>query len=641
MQNSNPQNIHLAVNQLSILCAEFVKIKVVFKEMRKFMNVLKWMIGLVLVISLLPTYVAAQEQTSFYVVTATDGATMTASANPTGMVVANLKQGARIQLIRQEDQWVKVDYKGRLGWVSSELIAPFTEDLLPVYSSYYKLLQNTNHIIYAMIADFTQDGIEDLYLITDANPSKGQYQEFIYSGDKVIYQKNRTTGVTILQNGADYYIWHHAQTNADKKYKLADLNNQAKTDYFEVSEGKGTYEITANAYLKSYFVVQSGNGAVVEQALSHEQVASKDYYGAELSNEYDESIYLENYTLSKDGETKTILERPFNELFSFYEKSKVMRVIYEDAYNSAALSSRFSFDVERVKQELLNLAQAVMPEKQIDYSDIEKETLQLKLTQSTLLEIPYKEAISRNAATYFQMVEQAIPLGLAGYDSVKFNKTSTEQQTTYNRDAVNAFIYNFYGVAMNDEEFNRLANDDGYAVDGELYATAVKETPIADTYLYRQWQGAETMDNSYVALKFEDFEMPQNVKVSAENESAILAGTPLNQGYVLFKRLPFKAGTKFVYIDTVDDLNYLNTDQYGTYENSLAMIQKFVAEQQTYIIEETPQEENEQDVEQNSMSPIEPQQQSKAWVLFLGLGILIATSAIMIRKVLAKRRNIE
>ena len=605
------------------------------------MNGLKRWIGLALLMIVLPTHVAAQEQTSFYVVKAAEGATMTASASPTGMVVANLKQGARIKFVRQEEQWVKVDYNGRLGWVSSELIAPFTKELLPVYSSYYKLLQNTNDIIYALIADFTQDGVEDLYVITDANPSKGQYQEFIYSGDQVIYQKNRTAGVTILQNGADYYIWHYAQTNADKKYRLADLNNQAKTDYFEVSEGKGTYEITANTYLKSYSVVQSGNGAVVEQVLSHEQVASKDYYGAEQSNEYEESIYLENYTLSKNGETKTVLERQFDELFSYYEKSKVMRVIYEDAYNSAALSNRFLFDVERVKQELLNLAQVVIPKKQIDYPEIEQEQLQTKLSQSALLEIPYKDAVSRNAATYFQMIEQAIPLGLAGYDSVKFNKMTTEQQTTYNRDAVNALIYDFYGAMMNDEEFNRLANADGYAVDGELYVTTVKETPATDTYIYRQWQGAKDLDNNYVALKFEDFEMPQNVKVSDENESALIAGTPQNQGYVLFKRLPFKAGTKFVYIDTVEDLNYLNTDQYGVYENSLAMVQKFVAEKQTVSIEETLEQEVEQEPEPDALLPIEPQQQSNKWLLFLGIGMLIAVSAITIRKILANRKNME
>ena len=126
------------------------------------------------------------EEVKLAIISAEQGVNMTATANPDGMKVAVLKQGTRVKLIREEDSWSKVEYNGRLGWVRNEVIQPFAEDLLPVYSVYYKLLEETDHLVYALVNDFTQDGIEDLYIVIDSNPSNGQYIEKIYSGNNVI-----------------------------------------------------------------------------------------------------------------------------------------------------------------------------------------------------------------------------------------------------------------------------------------------------------------------------------------------------------------------------------------------------------------------------------------------------------------------
>lgn len=221
------------------------------------------------------------EEVKFAIISAEQGTNMTATANPDGMKVAVLKQGGRVKLIRQEDSWSKVEYNGRVGWVRNEAITPFAEDLLSIYSIYYKLLEGTENLVYALVNDFTQDGIEDLYIIVDADPSKGQYIEKIYSGNSVIYQKNLKHGLTVLKDTTDYYLFHHAQTNSEKKLKLSELNDQAKTDYYEASEGESSYEIVANTYMHTYFVVQSSNGKLSELTFTHEQVTSKDFYGGE------------------------------------------------------------------------------------------------------------------------------------------------------------------------------------------------------------------------------------------------------------------------------------------------------------------------------------------------------------------------
>lgn len=600
------------------------------------MRIFKMIIGLVLLFLCLPTLnAAAEDENQQYVITSLNGATMTATADENGLVVAKLKKGARVKFVRQENNWVKVDYYGRLGWVSSEKIAPFTKELLPAYSSYYKLLQNTDHIVYALLSDFTQDGVEDLYVILDADPEKGQYQEFIYSGDKIIYQKNLASGLTVLKSSTDYILWHHAQTNSDKKFKLSDLNSQAKTDYYEASEGKGNYEITTNSYLKSYFIIQSGNGVINEETLTNEQITSKDYSGADNKNDFDESIYLENYAISKDGKTQSLQEREFNEQFSMYENSKVVKVIYEDNYKSAALSNRFSFDVERVKKELVDLAAEAMPAKQLDVGDVDEEVLQQKLAQSVLLEMPYSAGISRNALNYFKSVEQAISKGLAGYDSSTFEMTSGEKENTYNRAAIDALIYDFYGLKMNNKAFNLLANGEGYRVNNEKYVAPLNEAIAEETYVYRQLLAVQSLDNQYVALKFTDYEMPQNMNVSDTNGSALIAGTKQNSGYVLFRSLPFKSGTKWIYIDTVKQLKSLNTEQYTTYENSLDILQKLIAEQKTNTsqLEEDVEEEEAVIVQQ----PAQPSEQSNTWMIFLAVGILIASSIAMYYKKFYKR----
>ncbi|WP_274309154.1 SH3 domain-containing protein [Solibacillus daqui] len=591
------------------------------------MKFFKIMLSVLLFTALLPNpFVMAQEEGPQYIVTTTNGVSLTASADEKGMVVAKLSKGARVNFVRQQDNWVKVDYKGRLGWVPSETIAPFTADLLSIYAGYYQQLSKFDHIIYALVADFTQDGIEDLYIVSDADPSKGQYEEYIYSGEQLIYQKNSKSGLTILKNGDNYYVYHHTQTNDEKKYKLKQLNSQAKTDYFEVSAGKESYEITANSYVKSYFVLSAGDGSLDEQTFTYEQVASKDYYGAELKNDYEESIYLENYALSKDGQTTTLMEQDYRELFSTYEKSKVIKVIYDDHYKSSALNERFQFDSNRIKKELLDLAETVLPEKQFDFEQTELEKLQLMLDQSVYLEIPYKSMVERNMLTYFKAVQRGIAKGMTGFDSTQLLITNNETAITYERASIDQIIYDFYGVKMKPDDFNQLANDTGYLMTDENYVANIIEETQVETYIYRQLLAIETLENGYIALNYTDYEMPHEMKVSPANESMIIAGNKVGQGYVLLKRLPFKSDVKFVYIDTVDSLDYLNVNQFGVYENSLDAIQKLSAEQKAGQTEEK-QEMEVTETEEDARAQLEAEAEPPiSWWLLLGGAMLVVST---------------
>ncbi|MEG0473075.1 MAG: hypothetical protein RR588_12145 [Solibacillus sp.] len=543
------------------------------------------MVALILCsISFVPQSLA--EEIEYYTVVPDDGTIMTASADANGMKIMPLKQGTRVAFVRQEGDWTKIDVKGRLGWVKNEALKPFDQDLLPIYGAYYKQLDQVGDLVYALVADFTQDGIEDLYVVSDSNPMKGQYVATIYSGKKIIYQKNLKHGLSVLKNSTDHILFHHAQKNAEKKYKLADLNDQAITDYYEASGGKESFEIATNSYLNTYYIVQSGNKQVTELTLTHEQIASKDYYGGKITNEHGETIYQDTYSISRDGKTTTLLETEFDELFAHYEKARSAKIIYRDDYQSASLANDFSYKVDRTKQELLDLAANVMEDKKQIEEIAGLDELKVKLAQSFLLEMPYDQAIQRNAATYMKRVEKGIINGLAGYDGRHFAKSDVEfaQEGThyFQRAPIEAVIHDFYGVKINTEEFNQLASVDFRYLDEGTYEFPVEKEPEEQpkTYTYRQLVGIESVETGYDAMQFADYEMPIELAVSESNENMLIAGEKVNEGYVLLKRLPFKSGMKWVYIDTVEHIEGLNVDQYKTYENSLDLVQKFVAEQQ-------------------------------------------------------------
>ncbi|MBD8035047.1 MULTISPECIES: SH3 domain-containing protein [Solibacillus] len=533
----------------------------------------------------------------YAIISAEQGSNMTATANPDGMKVAVLKQGARVKLIRQEDSWSKVEYNGRLGWVRNESIKPFAEDLLPVYSIYYKLLEETEHLVYALVNDFTQDGIEDLYIIVDADPTKGQYIEKIYSGDTVIYQKNLKHGLTVLKDTTDYYLFHHTQTNSEKKFTLSELNDQAKTDYYEVSDGEDSYEIVANTYLNNYFIVQSSNGKLSELTFTHEQVTSKNYYGGEKKNEYDETVYLEKFSLSNGGKTKEVSEKEYEELFAKYERAKGAKVIYSDDYKSASLSDKFSFDLNRAKNELLNLASNVSSVKKAEMLPGEMEKLKIKLAQSVFLEMPYEKAVSRNAYTMVKNVEQGVQRGLPGYELSALTTDSAyspqENMQYIDRLQIENVIRDFYGTTINAEEFNALASAEDRFFNETMYQFPLEgDEVVDDTYIYRQLLSVEQLGNGYDALGFADYQMPLDVAVTEANENALIAGKQLQKGYVVFKRLPFKSEMKWVYIDTISSLDLMDMKKYQVYENTLPLLQSLIAEEQ--IVEGTELDKKEE-----------------------------------------------
>lgn len=525
------------------------------------------------------------EEVKFAIISTEQGTNMTATANPDGMKVAVLKQGGRVKLIRQEDSWSKVEYNGRIGWVRNEAITPFAEDLFSIYSIYYKLLEGTENLVYALVNDFTQDGIEDLYIIVDADPSKGQYIEKIYSGNSVIYQKNLKHGLTVLKDTTDYYLFHHAQTNSEKKLKLSELNDQAKTDYYEASEGESSYEIVANTYMHTYFVVQSSNGKLSELTFTHEQVTSKDFYGGEKKNEYDETVYLEKFHLSNGGKTVEVSEKEYKEFFAKYEKAKGTKIIYSDDYNSASLSDKYTFDLNRAKNELLNLASNATSLKKTEMLSGEIETLKLKLAQSVFLEMPYEKAVSRNAYTMIKNVEEGMKYGLPGYGASQFTKgnvDSLQPNIQYiDRSLIENVIGDFYGATINTDEFNALALDKDRFLNEKVYQFPVEgdEGP-SDTYVYRQLLSVDQFENAYDVLGFADYQMSIDVTVTESNEHMLIAGEQLQRGYVVFKRLPFKSGMEWVYIDTISNLDLIDTKKYQVYENTLPLLQSLIAEQQ-------------------------------------------------------------
>lgn len=280
-----------------------------------------------------------------------------------------------------------------------------------------------------------------------------------------------------------------------------------------------------------------------------------------------------------------VSEKEYKEFFAKYEKAKGTKIIYSDDYNSASLSDKYTFDLNRAKNELLNLASNATSLKKTEMLSGEIETLKLKLAQSVFLEMPYEKAVSRNAYTMIKNVEEGMKYGLPGYGASQFTKgnvDSLQPNIQYiDRSLIENIIGDFYGATINTDEFNALALDKDRFLNEKVYQFPVEgdEGP-SDTYVYRQLLSVDQFENTYDVLGFADYQMPIDVTVTESNEQMLIAGEQLQEGYVVFKRLPFKSGMEWVYIDTISNLDLIDTKKYQVYENTLPLLQSLIAEQQ-------------------------------------------------------------
>ena len=583
-----------------------------------------------MLVSFVLTQPANAEQETLHVITAEKSVIMTATPDTKGMKVATLKPGTRVKLMREDGKWSKIEYNGRLGWVQSERIQPFTKDLLLIYSNYYKLLEETEHLVYALVTDFTSDGVEELYTITDADPTKGQYIETIYSGESIIYQRTVNHGLSVLKDSTDYYLFHHSQKNSDKNYKLSQLNEQAAIDYAQVSEGKASYEITANHYFMSYYVMQAGNGEPARKTFTHELVASKEFNGGSETNEYDENIYLEKYVGTSEGQTKTLLEKDYQALFAVYENAKGAKIIYSDDGDSASLSSKFSFTIQQAKNELFQLAENVIVAPEYEGLQEDMKVLKEMLAQSVYLEMPYENDVARNSLTMLKNIEKAIEQGIPGYGDNYFTKATIDFELVnlnyVERMPIDTVIYDFYGTRVNVEEFNTLGAEENRYLTDDYYQYPVDEVEQGAS-IYRLLQSVQQLDSNYDVLQFTDYEVPNTMTISEANENYLIASTRLQSGYVVLKRLSTNTGTKWVYVDTVSTLDAMNVKQYQIYENTLQIIQQYIAQQQ--LSEDEVQQKTEDKLTLASANTgqqsesVEAQQISFSWGFLAFLILLI------------------
>lgn len=570
---------------------------------------MKWFLAcLTMLLPLVMPQAILAEEVAYYVVTSKEGALMTTTADEDGMKVAQLPAGTRISVVLQEDSWTRIDYQGRLGWVSSAAIAPFTEDVLPAYAAHYQTINEAEHLVYALLVDFTQDGVEDLYVVTDEDTSKGEYTERIYSNGQVIYQKNVTDALTILRSGTQYYIQHDATINRDTASTLKDLNNQAKTDYYEASRGNEQFKIQTNSYVNTVHILRAASGSVAEKTFISEEIASKDFYGAELVNQYNESVYAQKRTQSEQGETQELTEADFKAAMEPYKKATVVARVYEDKYRSAALVSNFAFKKQRVLDELMNLAEQSQHMKQGAVSVVsEADMLDLreKLAQSVMLELPFSLG-ERQPQQYVErmleviaMQEPSLVLDERGYRPFK-------------QEVVDAKLLDFYGIKVDPAKLNEQAGTEGVTFSEAHYFAKLEENPL-QLPIYRQLKEVSEIDGGFFAVRFADYELPADVVVDEATESKLIAGTYKGEGYVIFKKLT----SNWVYIDTVEKLEGISMLRFEEYANSLAVKDYAPVEKGTDI--------EQQEIEASVQAQVVQQPEEQSFSIWVLLAIIICS----------------
>ncbi|MER2108665.1 MAG: SH3 domain-containing protein [Solibacillus sp.] len=542
--------------------------------------------GLLLLLAPLPVLAAA----SFFYVVSPDGVELTTTASMDGKVLANLPQGMKLTVVAEEEEWTRIDFNGRLGWVPSASVKPFTENLWPVYAQHYATIAQTEHVVYALIADFTRDGVEDLYIVTDEDTAAGNYTESIYHGHEVIYQKSLTDGLMILQDGLQYFIRHDATINSEAAFSLMALNDQAKADYYDASAGDESYKIKTNSYVQTIHILQPALDAAAEKTFISEEITSKDYSGAELVNAYNESVYLQRRAERVNGAEQELTDAEYNALFAPYNKAKTVAKIYDDNYKSAALSTKFSFNKQRVLDELIALGEAYQTVVETELSDAELQTLRDKLAQSVVLELPFSEG------------ERLPQMFIKNMLQLMAQQTARSGEVSFDQELVMANIRAFYGVKPEEQ----LEIADVKLVD-EQYVTNVSAPELNS---YRQLTNVQKLTKDFVAVQFTEYELPQTIIVT-ESEKELIAGNVTQEGYVIFKHV----ADEWLYIDTVKVLDGLNMLRYEDYANQLmakevAPVEKALDAELVAKVEEEP-------------LPVEEKKQPVAASLFILIFALI------------------
>lgn len=559
----------------------------------------KFAIGLVLILTLIIPTEKSYAANETYIVTPDIGVNLRDKPNTESNVVSKLKQGTKVRITNTSGEWSKVSVNNEVGYIKSEYLKEFDVDLSSIYAYYDSILNkyhSSNHN-YSLIYDFTQDGIEELYIAEFED--SGQHK--LYSGEKLLIDEHLDGGLTIYSDEYNYYLVSEFGMNRGNSV----TDNAIKTDF-----NYDSLWVNSSYYWEN--VIHPGNLRLAQTSISSEWNELTEY---DLAGEY--------YYLNPPIETteyfkndKKISKKEYEAFKNLYESApnKVNPAYYD--ITSVVKNEDYTSNLEQTKEHLKQLYDEQIPaDEKLPYTDEQINEIE-KYIYLHISGAGGYNSNQNNQLKYIDLLEIFEGLYTIGFDeqiSNEFSLGTTEiNDMLYeilDKTKVDKWFYTFYGIKMDHAQLQIEKQDyiNGVPIEERERLETIRDQELQNnTYIcycdgmgsppvIPKLLGIKALENDFYAIEYGEYGMEDSLIQAPYSTSVI----------VVKKVTTLENETYYPYIKTYLSLDEIDENEINAYAEKLdIVIDNTVKEDKTVVTEQAvtaaPKETQEDSKKSNS-----------------------------------------
>lgn len=488
-----------------------------------------------------------------------------------------LKQGSKVKMLDEKGDWMKVDYLGKTGWIHKDYLSPFTADIASVYAAYIDILSTTYNPIKVIFYDFTQDGIEELYILENLGEGSPNYVQKIFSGKEIIYESSGEFSIDIYSDRYNYFIVESGYISRGESRELSYFGSKAN----EISPDF-IYDglVSTNEYNYHHSIIRPGNNKLIVDTLGMLEIEAGD-------------ILVQEYTKNDTSITK----EQYESVEQIYANTTNHESIYIYDVGYAYLNpSHTNTNVQDIVAQIESAYNSIYtPQKSIEgLTEQEVGYFQNKVNQLIGLSIPFSEVEERNTNTFLSKWEHAMLMGKLGVPQEKFTYSQPENTYLfrYDRQPIEKFIYDFYGMKLRNDEFiSNNIGEENTSLNDEYFVCLCDGLGSGGGELFHELTAVTPIDQDYIAVAYNRYDVPIKTSIASENLEGLAAANLLGTEYAIFKKIASKEGLYYPYIDTVDSIESVDYKKYNGYVEELDVYKEYISGQEDLAANETSQKE--------------------------------------------------
>lgn len=291
-----------------------------------------------------------------------------------------------------------------------------------------------------MLYDFSQDGLEELYIVEYVNSDNGgSFRHKMYSGKKLLFEEEKQEGLDIYWNKYNYYIV--TDSHMTRGYEQLDpnlLGIKTQHDY-----------VISDYYPYWHTIIHPGN---LKVAKTNIRQIEGYIWGFETDGQFYEdeqgpvnAYYKNDQTVSEDA---------YNKFKALYEKAPNHLQLFSYEVNSIAKQFDNS-NTEKTLHKLSKLYNKYSGETNLPYTEDEifqmKEFIYLISTTPNVQDMNDYVTLFRN---FEFMYASTMPNDLReSFKAENFENNEGISLSKFKQQEVDDWIYRFFGIRMDHDKF--------------------------------------------------------------------------------------------------------------------------------------------------------------------------------------------